>query len=73
MPKKQPHKEIIIALKKGNFFIECPETGDDIALSKSPLFDQDNFTEEALAYYQEQLTFIREEKGKKGVGGCSDY
>ena len=62
MPKKQPHSEIIAALKKGNFFIECPNTGTDIALNKAPLFDQDNFTDEALAYYQEQLAFIREEK-----------
>jgi len=62
MPKKQPHPEIIAALKKGHFFIECPDTGADVALSRAPLFDQDNFTEEALAYYQEQLAFIQEEK-----------
>ena len=62
MPKKQPHQEIIAALKKGNFFIECPDTGEDISLKKAPVFDQDNFTEGALAYYEEQLQFIREEK-----------
>ena len=67
MPKKQPHQEIIAALKKGNFFIECPESGTDVALSKAPLFDQDNFTDEALAYYQEQLAFIREEKQRLKV------
>jgi predicted Holliday junction resolvase-like endonuclease len=62
MPKKQPHPEIIAALKKGNFFIECPDTGDDVSLRTAALFDQDHFTEEALAYYQEQLAFIGEEK-----------
>jgi predicted Holliday junction resolvase-like endonuclease len=64
MPKKRSHQEIITALKKGSFYIECPETGRDVALSKAPLFDQDNFTDEALAYYQEQLAFIREEKAR---------
>jgi len=64
MPKKKPHGEIIAALKRGNFFIECPDTGTDVALSKAPLFDQDNFTEEALAWYQEQLAFIRGEKAR---------
>jgi predicted Holliday junction resolvase-like endonuclease len=67
MAKKHPHKEIIAALKKGNFFIECPEMGTDVALSKAPIFDEDNFTEEALAYYQEQLAFIREEKARLKV------
>ena len=72
MRKKQSHEEIITALKKGNFFIECPETGTDIALKKAPIFDQDNFTEEALAYYRVQLDFIRDEKRRlkelKAVG-----
>jgi predicted Holliday junction resolvase-like endonuclease len=63
MPNKQTqHEEIIRALKKGNFFIECPETMDDVALKGAALFDNDNFTEKALAYYQEQLAFIQEEK-----------
>lgn len=62
MPQKKLHTEIIAALKKGNFFIECPDTGDDVPLAKAPLFDQDNFSEEALAYYEKQLAFIREEK-----------
>ena len=64
MPKMQSHREIIAALKKGHFFIECPETGQDVSLSKAPIFDQDNFTEEALSYYQERLAFIREEKAR---------
>jgi predicted Holliday junction resolvase-like endonuclease len=60
--KQGSHQAIIQNLKKGNFFIECPETMEDVALKGTALFDNDNFTEEALAHYQEQLTFIQEEK-----------
>lgn len=62
MPSKTKHQDIIAALKKSNFFIECPNTGDDVSLRQATIFDRDNFSEEALAYYEEQLAFVKAEK-----------
>lgn len=60
--KNSKHQEIIQALKAGNFYAECPHTGDDISLKKVALFDNDNFSEEALKIYQQQLNDIRATK-----------
>ncbi|HWB90748.1 MAG TPA: Holliday junction resolvase-like protein [Puia sp.] len=62
MPSKTAHQDIIAALKKGNFFIECPDTRTDVSLKLATIFDRDNFSEEALAYYEEQLAFVKAEK-----------
>lgn len=63
MPQKNSkHQQIIHALKLGNFYAECPNTGDDISLKKAALFDNDNFSEEALEIYQQQLYEIRATK-----------
>ena len=60
--RNSKHLEIIQALKAGNFYAECPHTGDDISLKKTALFDNDNFSEEALEIYQQQLDNIRTTK-----------
>lgn len=57
--KNSKHIQIIQALKAGNFYAECPHTGDDVSLKKTALFDNDNFSEEALKIYQQQLDDIR--------------
>jgi predicted Holliday junction resolvase-like endonuclease len=58
------HQKIIQALRVGNFYAECPTTGDDIYLRKTAMFDNDNFTSEALDIYQQQLDEIRETKNR---------
>jgi predicted Holliday junction resolvase-like endonuclease len=62
MPSKTAHQDIIAALKKGNFFIECPETLTNVSLKHATIFDRNNFSEEALAYYEERLAFVKAEK-----------
>ena len=62
MPSKTAHQDIIAALKKGNFFVECPETLTNVSLKQATIFDRDNFSEEALAYYEAQLAFVKTEK-----------
>lgn len=56
--KNKNHQEIIHTLKTGNFYIECPNTNEDVSLKKAALFDNDNFTEAALEIYQQQLNDI---------------
>ena len=53
--KKNRHAEIIQTLNSGNFYFECPNSSEDISLKKAILFDNHNFTDEALAIYQQQL------------------
>jgi hypothetical protein len=36
--KNNSSQQIIQALTTGNFFVECPECGDEIALKKAGLF-----------------------------------
>lgn len=60
--KNFKHQEIINTLKAGNFYLECPNTNEDIAVKTLQLFDNDNFTEEAIEIYQQQLDDIRATK-----------
>lgn len=55
-------KEIIDTLIKGNFYAECPQCNDEVPLKRAALFDNDNFTPEALEFYQQQLAEIEERK-----------
>jgi predicted Holliday junction resolvase-like endonuclease len=57
--KKSSHQEIIQMLKSGNFYIECPNNQEDISLKQAPLFDNDNFPDEALEIYEAQLEEVR--------------
>lgn len=58
-PKKMDHAEIIKILKSGSFFFECPNTTEDVSFKKAPLFDSDNFPEEAMEIYEQQLEEVR--------------
>lgn len=60
--KKSNHQDIIKTLKTGSFYLECPNTNEEFAIKTLQLFDNDNFTDEALEIYQQQLTDIRETK-----------
>lgn len=60
--KDLKHQEIIKTLKTGNFYAECPNTGEDVSLKKAALFDNDNFSEDALEIYQQQLDDIQDTK-----------
>ena len=62
--KNVKHLEIIQALRAGNFYAECPNTGEDVLLKKAILFDNDNFPDEAIEIYQQQLAAIRETKNR---------
>lgn len=57
--KQSRNKEIIKTIKSGRFYTECPNCSEEIALHKADLFDNDNFSEEALRIYEEQLDNIR--------------
>jgi predicted Holliday junction resolvase-like endonuclease len=60
--KNFKHQEIIKTLKAGNFYLECPNTNEDVAIKTLLLFDNDNFTEEAIEIYQQQLDDIKATK-----------
>lgn len=62
--KKFKHKEIIETLQKGNFFIECSTCAEEVQLRNVNLFDNDDFSEEALEIYELQLEYIREKKAQ---------
>jgi predicted Holliday junction resolvase-like endonuclease len=62
--KKSRHKEIIETLHKGNFYADCPCCGSEIPLRKTGLFANDNFSNQALNIYEEQLELIRERKNE---------
>lgn len=55
-------KEIILTLRKGNFFAECPCCGEEINLKTNSLFDGDNFTPDALDIYHQQLEIVKAKK-----------
>ena len=56
------HQKIIDTLKSGNFFTECPNCGEEISLRNAGLFDNDNFSDEAMEFYQLQLNDIKDRK-----------
>ena len=60
--KNSKHRDIIDTLIKGNFFAECPNCNEEISLKKAGLFDNDNFSDEALEIYQQQLQEIKDRK-----------
>ena len=62
MVQNKKHKEIIQTLQKGNFFAQCPSCDEAFSLQQANLFDNDNFTPEALELYQQQFAFIKERK-----------
>ena len=65
MPVIKPkHQEIIKTLQAGNFYLECPSTNEEVSLKTVELFDNDNFTPEALEIYQQQLASIKEAKNR---------
>lgn len=59
---KSKHQEIIKTLKAGNFYLECPNTNEEVAVKTLQLFDNDNFTDEALEIYEQQLAEIKATK-----------
>lgn len=59
---KSKHQDIIKTLKAGNFYLECPNTDEEVAVKTLQLFDNDNFTEEAIEIYQQQLDDIKATK-----------
>ncbi len=64
MKKNTQHEEIIKMLRSGNFFIECNRCITELPLKKVPLFDNDNFTDEAVEIYEAQLRTIRDKKAE---------
>ncbi len=64
MANNTRHKEIIQMLHAGNFFIECNHCSEELALKIVHLFDNDNFSDEALEIYEEQLQMIRDKKAE---------
>ena len=60
--EKIKHNDIINFLVKGNFFLRCPCCEEEISIRNTGLFDNDNFSEEALSIYQQQLEEIRYRK-----------
>jgi predicted Holliday junction resolvase-like endonuclease len=62
--KTNKSQEIITTLKKGNFYAECPCCGEEMPLKSTPLFDNDNFTPDALEIYEQQLEYIKAKKNE---------
>ena len=60
--KKTKQQEIIETLKTGNFYIECSSCQEEVRLKQAALFDNKNFSDEALEVYNEQLEYIRQRK-----------
>ena len=60
--EKTKQKEIINTLVKENFFTKCKHCEEEISLKNAALFDNDNFSEEALVIYQQQLQEIKDRK-----------
>ena len=56
------HIEFIKTLKSGNFYLECPNTTEEVAIKTAQIFDNDNFTEDALEIYLQQLSDIKATK-----------
>jgi hypothetical protein len=55
LSKNSKHQEIIKTLKAGNFYLECPNTNEEVSIKVIPVFDNDNFTDDAIEIYQQQL------------------
>jgi predicted Holliday junction resolvase-like endonuclease len=62
--KKSKQQEIIETLKAGNFYIECSACNEEVQLKQAALFDNKNFSDEALEVYNEQLDYIRQRKAE---------
>lgn len=62
--KKTKQQEIIETLKTGNFYIECSSCQEEVPLKQAALFDNKNFSDEALEVYNEQLEYIRQRKAE---------
>ncbi len=62
--KKSAHQEIIDTLHKGGFYTECPCCEEEISLKQTGLFDNENFSDKALAIYESQLALIKDRKNK---------
>lgn len=60
--EKTKSQEIILTLKKGNFFAECSCCGEEINLKTVDLFDSDNFSQSALEIYNQNLELIKARK-----------
>ncbi|MFC0772671.1 Holliday junction resolvase-like protein [Terrimonas alba] len=56
------HLKIIQMLKSDNFYIECPCCNKEVPLKTMQLFDNNNFSNEALEIYTAQLEAIKEKK-----------
>lgn len=65
--KKSKHQEIIETLQTGNFYVECSNCSEEVHLKKASLFDNKNFSVEALEIYNEQLQAIRLRKSQLKV------
>lgn len=61
---KSKQQEIIETLKTGNFYVECSECNEEVQLKQAALFDNKNFSEEALEIYKEQLEYVRQRKAE---------
>ena len=61
-PKKSKQQEIIETLKAGNFYIECSNCNEEVQLKQAALFDNKNFSDEALEIYNQQLEDVRQRK-----------
>ena len=62
--KKSKQQEIIETLKAGNFYIECSNCNEEVQLKQAALFDNKNFSDEALEIYNQQLEDIRQRKAE---------
>lgn len=60
--KNKRSQEIISTLQESQFFAECPYCGEEINLKKAALFDDDNFTDEALVLYEGYLEQVKAKK-----------
>lgn len=63
-PKKSKQQEIIETLREGNFYIECAACTGEVQLKEASLFDNKNFSEEALEVYKEQLEYVKQRKAE---------
>ncbi len=60
--EKRKQQAIIETLNAGNFYIECSECNEEVQLRHASLFDNNNFSDEALQVYNEQLEYVRQRK-----------
>ncbi len=55
-------QELIKLLKSNGFRTECPQCSGKMDLSKTPLFDAEHFTHEAMELLNEKKDFDKERK-----------